>query len=66
MYAISFVGVPDAAINDYRSALRSAGFTKQDDSDTEGYVKIIGGTGYSVGLVRSGSSLQVLTFSTPL
>lgn len=66
MYAITFAGVSEAALNDYRSTLRSAGFAKQDDSDTEGYMKVTGGTGYSVGLVRSGSSLQILTFSTPL
>ena len=66
MYAISFVGVAEAALNDYRAALRRAGFAKQDDSDTEGYMKIVGGTAYTVGLVRSGSSLQIMTFSTPM
>lgn len=66
MYAITFGGVSEAAINDYRAALRSAGFVKQDDSDTEGYMKMAGGTAYTVGLVRSGSSLQIMTFSTPM
>lgn len=66
MYAISFIGVSEAALSDYRATLRSAGFAKQDDSDTEGYMKIVGGTAYTVGLVRSGSSLQVMTFSTPI
>lgn len=66
MYAISFVGVSEAAVNDYRAKLRGDGFAKQEDSDTEGYMKVIGGTGYTVGLVRSGSSLQIMTFSTPM
>jgi hypothetical protein len=66
MYAISFVGVGEAALNDYRAALRSAGFVKQEDSDTEGYMKIVDGTAYGAGLVRSGSSLQIITFSTPM
>lgn len=66
MYAITFVGVSEAALNDYRSALRNANFQKQDEEDTEGYMKVIGGTAYTVGLVRSGSSLQILTFSMAL
>ena len=66
LYAISFVGVAEAALNEYRAALRSAGFVKQEDSDTEGYMKIVGGTAYTVGLVRSSSSLQIMTFSTPM
>ena len=62
MYAITFVGVSEGALNEYRATLRSAGFAKQDDSDTEGYMKVAGGTAYTVGLVRSGSSLQIMTF----
>ena len=66
MYAISFVAVSEAALNEYRATLRSAGFAKQDESDTEGYMKVVGGTAYTVGLVRSGSSLQIMTFSMPV
>ena len=66
MYAISFVAVSEAALNEYRATLRSAGFAKQDESDTEGYMKVVGGTAYTVGLVPSGSSLQIMTFSMPM
>ena len=29
-------------------------------------MKVVGGTAYTVGLVRSGSSLQIMTFFMPM
>lgn len=66
MYAITYTGIAESDLEQYRGILQQAGFARQEDSDTEGYGKLNGNTAISVGFVLSGDTLQIIVMSAPL
>ena len=66
MYAVTFTGITDADLTEYRNVLKKAGFQHQKDEETEGYMAINNGNAYSVGFVRSGNDLQIVALKTPM
>lgn len=60
MYAITFTGVSNADMDQYRSTLKNAGFISQENEDAEGYMKFVGDNSWSVGFNYSGDTLQLI------
>ena len=60
MYAISYADVTAADLDDYRKALEAAGFHQEE---TDGYLKLGGGTAFSVGFTLVGDALQIVAMS---
>lgn len=64
MYAINYKDVTEEDVEWYRSALKSAGFEKQDSDDTEGYAKFSADKAYSVGFLLEDGKLQIIALSS--
>jgi len=63
MYAITFLDVSEADLDEYRAALEKAGFQRQDSEDTEGYAKFGTAMAYSVGFMLEDGTLQIIAMS---
>lgn len=59
-YAVTYTGVTQNDLDQYRKKLLEAGFTSQENEDTEGYARIDGKSAYSVGFVIEGDQLQLM------
>jgi len=66
LIAITFLDTNDSDVDWYRNELKQSGFERQDDSDTEGYLKMENGYIYTVGFIQEGGTLQIIIMSAKL
>lgn len=66
MYQITYTGVSESDIEWYRNELKKSGFAGQKSEDTEGYGKVNGSNGYSVGFSQNGDTLLLILMSSSI
>lgn len=62
MYTITYLEVSEEDISAYESELLGKGFISQEMEDSVGYMKQDGNTAYSVGIIATGDTVQLIVY----
>lgn len=62
MFTITYLEVTPEDVEAYESELLAKGFISQEMEDSIGYMKQDGNTAYSVGIIASGDSIQLIVY----